>query len=473
MKKIVALLMIVAICCVSLVSCDMLIGVGAKLGVWPRSADELLEKVEDNMDSLTSYECDLEGTIKANAYGYYVEGYVTGKDVFINKDGNAYYYYSEVNTESSVKELRVTENYTVAVEYDDGKMFYWNSEPTPNKKFFCVTDVERFKEYIDEESEIDAELDECVNKSFKKNDDGTWELELSGYTSAAVLEISEAMGYAEGTFSDKVVDIDVKMVINSDLLVKKMTMDFVFEESESDENTPEVSMSLIYSSYNDAEKESDKINESECIRVADLITLLKVDKTIKEKYTEDNGEFTLNIEQSILDQKFTENDNVKYGVKNGKYYYEIDVTSNTLPTSSIKYENGTLSVDGESVAQTEDAARLQINQLLSSTGYDVTLIKSMEKVSDGVYKFSADVADPSLYKTLLSSIGATAISVEDNYITVTVGDDGVESIVSSIRAKGVAYVSGVLGEIVFRSVTTLTFDTDDDGTSGADSNGSI
>ena len=281
------------------------------------------------------------------------------------------------------------------------------------------------------------------------------------------------MGYSEGMFSDKIVDIDVKRAINSDLLVQKMTLDFVFEESESDENTPEVSMSLIYSSYNDAEKESDKINESECIRVADLITLLKVDKTIKEKYTEDNGEFTLKLEQSILDQKFTETDSVKYGVKNGKYYYEIDVTSNTLPTSSVKYENGILSVDGESVAQTEDAARMQINQLLSSTGYDVTLIKSMEKVSEGVYKFSADVADPSIYKTILLSIGATAISGEDNYITVTVGDDGVESIVSSIRAKGVAYVSGVLGEVVLRSVITLTFDTDDDGTNDSDTNGAI
>ena len=90
-----------------------------------------------------------------------------------------------------------------------------------------------------------------------------------------------------------------------------------------------------------------------------------------------------------------------------------------------------------------------------------------------MYKFSADVADPSLYKTLLSSIGATSVSVGYNYITVTVGDDGVESIVSTITVTGEAYVSGVYGEIEFKAVTTLTFDTDDDGTSGADSNGSI
>ena len=44
---------------------------------------------------------------------------------------------------------------------------------------------------------------------------------------------------------------------------------------------------------------------------------------------------------------------------------------------------------------------------------------------------------------------------------------------STVTVTGEAYVSGVYGEIEFRSVTTLTFDTDDDGTNDSDTNGAI
>lgn len=53
----------------------------------PKTAEDILDKITENMDALSSYACDFSASFKTTARGYSVSSYVTGREVIIDEDG--------------------------------------------------------------------------------------------------------------------------------------------------------------------------------------------------------------------------------------------------------------------------------------------------------------------------------------------------------------------------------------------------
>ena len=451
MKKIFGVFLVLVLCMLALTSC----------GFNPESTADVMAKIDKKMDSLKSYEAELTASLSTKVSYLDCEAEFTGKTIVINKKGEFYYY----DTMDGVMKLGgmltdQTVNTKQINAFYDGKMFVSNEtdEPAQKQKFYSVLTEDEYIAYREKQGgDLDIDFEECVNKSFTKNEDKTWTLKYSGYTKKTIDQFMEAFG--DDLFEDEITDMEIGIHANRDFTVRAMEIKMIFEKDSS------FTVSMRYSAYNEATAITDTLNTADYKEIADCRILTDLEDMIEELEKAENGSFVLDIEQKVkipelsYEETSTEKDTVSYGKKDGKYFYDITVS---YPDGDIgiSYENGkqTITYDGNSQTetQTEDAAIEFINGLINTANYKSSYVSNLEKLEEDVYKITCEAPVASEYEAMFEALGISYDSAKQ-IITVTIKDGKITKIVNEVVAKGSGKINYTNANVTIEVNSTNTF----------------
>ncbi len=437
MKKLFVLLIALLLCTLALTSC------GA-----PKSAADVMERIDKKMDSLKSYQSDITANLSTTINGFHCKADFTGKSIIIYGNENKFYYY---NIMDGTMELKDTEKDSVMetvkskdIEaFHEGKMFVWSEQGDLKQALYSPLTQEEYIAYREkQQNALDIDYEECVNSSFVQNEDKTWTLTYSGYTKKVIDKVVEAFG-GNDIFEEDIVDMEITIHANEDFTVKSMEFKMVFE---NESTTSEFFIKEEYSKYEKATPIVDTLDVSQYHEISDCRLLTEISDMLEELEKMESGSFVLDLTQKLTlggsyssTSTSSEKDTVTYGKKDGKYFYNITADYDGT-MFDISYANGkqTIKVSGQSqeVDQTEKEAKDFIGGLINTPKYQAIRVSSIKKDGDGVYTIRCDKPDTNLYQPIFASLGAMVRNVSQT-ITVTVQDGKITKIESTLTASSV------------------------------------
>jgi len=166
-----------------------------------------------------------------------------------------------------------------------------------------------------------------------------------------------------------------------------------------------------------------------------------------------NGKATLDITSNVKlfgqEEKTIEKDTISWGKKNGAYFYDIAAETNANVVA-IRFENGvqtiTVGKETQTVSQSEDDAKMFLDDLINSAKYQKEAVTSIEKTGDGIYLLKVATFDVSQLASAVDGMGIE-LSAGNQEIVVTMVDGTIQKIESKITMTGV-YRYGNLTESV-------------------------
>ena len=441
--------------CISIVLLLTLVSCGE-----PKSAEALYAKVDETMGELNSYEMDLKLDMTFYVSNYKVSSQGTGhaiEDGLVNGD---YYFYQETNTTVESKGLSLNETQKSIEAYDNGNYFILNQSSTGTQKMYSPLTAQEVLEYrADHDMGALDVINDCTNQSFSKKEDGTWELICSGYTKSAIATIEDGMGLDNDMFDAEIMDMKMTLSADAEYHATKIELEFVFEDKK---NAPAVSITIDFSKYDAAVRQTEQLNTENYTKVEDIRLLKQVEAMLEEMTERENGSFTLSLTQltrsstSPNSSTYKETDEVTFGEGESGYFYDIDATVSGTKYD-ISYKDGTQTIKTSSKtqnkAQTEKEARDYIKSLINSAGYAQNIVTAIEKRGNGVYRFTCN-PNTQTYETYYANMGGTFKSATQT-ITVTITDDQLTKIQSAVTAQGSVINYGT---ITLTVNTTVTFD---------------
>jgi hypothetical protein len=318
------------------------------------------------------------------------------------------------------------------------------------------------KAYVDEKDSDIFEFGDCVNKEVKINEDGTYDLTFSGYTAKAVHEILDQTGLDTSMLTHDVIDVTVSIKADAEFNATVFEFSFVFEQKTGSEKMPEISVKGTYYKYNEALIDAAKVNPEKYTAVDDIRLIDEMEDLLDARYAKEEGNFTLDISQTLKimgeTQQSSETDIVTYGKNDKGYFYDIDADMNGTKYD-ISYSLGaqTVVAGGQSQvsAQTEAEARAFIENLINTCQFKDTAVIGVKKISDNKYSFTCE--PKAAYKTLIEQMGATFRSVTQT-ITVTVENGEIVNIESEAVANGAVTQGNNTFQLTFTLISNVKFD---------------
>ena len=450
MKKFFVLLIAVLLCALAFTSCGD-----------PETTTELMDKIDEKMESLKSYQSDVTANLSTDIYGYHCVAGFTGIQITIYGDSDRFYYYTVMDGTTEMKDTaknEVVESVKTKVieAFHEGNMFVSSEQGDAVQKLYSPLTKDEYIAYLEkQEKELDIDFDACVNKGFTKNEDKTWTLTYSGYTKKAVATIVEAF-QADELFEEEIADMEITIHANADFTIKDMEFKMIFE---NESTTSTFTMKAEYSKYNEATPIVDTLDVSQYKKVADCRLLTDIADMIEDLEEMENGSFVLDLTQTISTSyskdTYTERDTVTYGKKDGKYFYDAKASTDNAKYD-ISYANGkqTVTISGttETVDQTEKEAKAFINGLINSAKYSADKVTNITQKEDGVYTINCK-PDASLYQPIFASVGSSSNNATQT-ITITIQNGKITKIDSTVSAS--AYVSSY-GSVSFSLKTECEF----------------
>lgn len=424
----------------------------------PESAQELYQKIDEQMDALTSYRTDMNMKMTFYINGVEVKGEGSGYSIEDLKHEGEYYFYTESTTKVSAGALSMNQTQTNVEAYCKGNYFISNEQDGTSQKLYSAMSAEDAKAYrLESEMNTLDLIEDCTTKEFSQKEDGTWELICSGYTKAAIEKISEDMGLDNSTLSVEVMDIKLTLVADTDYRAKQIKIDFAFEETK---HMPVVSVTADYSQYNEAITKS--IDTEGYTKVDDIRILDKIEDLLEERYESESCRFELSLKQLIrsADGKqlsvYTEDNDILVGEGDEGYFYDIDAFINKQ-SYDISYKNGKQTVKAGSQSQdnsqTEEEARAWIESLMNTSKYAPNIVTNIEDKGDGVYKLTCDNLGRAEYEAVFTGNGGKMSSVGQT-ISVTIKDGAIVAILSTVTAKGTI---ASYGDVTLTVTTSVKF----------------
>ena len=416
----------------------------------PKTADELWERMNQALNEVESYESQMEFTANYTMMETDVTMNGSGEIVATSSDGKIDSYYEKITAKTSIADITEMESSTLSA-YHDGKMYIANEQDGEVlQKFSAVTTAEKYWE--DRSTLIDFDYMVCAEKKLTQNEDGTWTMNLSGYSESALTQLLEDTGLGEADLGAEISDVEIEITATKKYLLQDVAISFVFEEGAA----ASFEVLVTYSAYNEATIPAEELNAADYKAVDDLYILNDFDDMLQERIDTKEGRFSLELKQNIrLDMskgEYAETDIVEYGEKNEKYYYETHIVAENNGVKSyegdIVYENGvqTVTLEGQSPytnEQTEDEARAFIEGLIDHMKYRSTLVRDVFSIKEGTYTLTCDVADVSAYENFFNSYNAEIESSQMS-IKVMVQDDKIMEIETFIYLSGTTSASKVL-----------------------------
>ena len=444
MKKRTLIICAMLACVLLLTSCQT---IKDALRPDPETAEQLWERIGEVMKAYDAHEASMEMDMVMVVEGYAVKSSATG--TLIEDKGEDYYYYSETNVKVECDELDLEQESRAISAYMDGLAFELRSEDKSERKLCSKMTAEEYAAYLAadrEESSFDADITDCTNATFTKNEDKTWTLTYSGYTKKAIKGITGALSTQElDVFGADIVDVKITLRANEDFCVTDISMEFEFDTDKDAKQTPALNVRIKLKAVGDAvTRVTETIDAAKYKEVDNLAMSKQLDNMIKQRVEAEQGAFECKMSQTVKvmgqSQSFVESDQVKYGREDGKYYYDITVESDGI-SSTVTYKNGTQTVTsgGESydVPQSEDEAKAFIESLINdpSLGYNAEQITDIEKKNDGVFVIELALTDSATFEELFESMDGTYKSATQT-VTVTVQDEKLIRIKNEIVASG-------------------------------------
>lgn len=425
------------------------------------TADELYELIDAKMDAYDSYESTISMIMNVTINGIEVNTTAEGVDIRRGLTTDDFEFYTEMETTISSPSVSEKQK-TVTIEaYHEGNYFISNRGGGISQKLYSPMSKEDARAYAEEDESDFFEYNDCVNKEFVKNEDGSYELTFSGYTAKAVSDILEETGLDSSLLSAELVDVKFNIKADADFNAAELALDFEFKQT-SGATLPEISVTATYSKYNEAEIKSAAINPDQYTKVDDVRLLDDIDELLSARTEAEEGEFTLTISQSVKvmgeSQYSQEVDHVVYGVGSDGFFYDIDADMNGAKYD-ITYSKGaqSVTVDGQTQAasQTEEDARAFVANLINSSQYDDSLVTGLTKVSDSEYTITCEPKET--YEAAFESMGAKYRSVKQT-ITLTLVDGKIMKINSNVDAKGYFSEGNNTYEVSFTVKSEVVFE---------------
>ena len=429
------------------------------------TAEELLTAIDEKMDSYDSYEAAVEMLISTTTNGINVKTTTTGIEIVRGLKTDNWECFAEVETVVSSPALTSSQKVTSVEAYIGGNYFISNRGTVIDKvdqKFYSPMSVEDAKALY-EESEVDLfDFVECINKEIKTNEDGTYELTLSGYTANAINKIVEEVELDLDAISHTAIDLVFVIKADADLNATDMELSVVYDKNSASGAVPEISIKMRFSKYDEAEIGASAPNPEKYTLVDDVRILDDVNDLMDALKAMESGSFTLDITQTLKfmgdTQQSVETDNVTFGTNDKGYFYDIDADMDGTKYD-ISYSQGiqTVAVSGEShqVSQSEDEARAFVESLINSAQYNSLFITQIEKLSDNKYSFTC--SPKSTYQPFIEQMGATFRSVTQK-IVVTIENGAITAIDSEVNATGAITSGNSTYQLTFTVVSDVIFD---------------
>ena len=416
-------------------------------------ANSLFKAIESQMQQATQFQ--IEGNIEASITVMDQTIALEGSTKFITTNPNSDdpYYYSKNKVSATVAEQ--TQKQTVVLAYYNGKAYMSNTQH--DSYIYSRMAKEDFLQLMEKDQETALDVMAASNQEYKQNDNGTWKLELSGYSKKALKKMIAALD-PDGTFSEyfEITDIEWTIEADSQFRAQKIEINFVPDEEKSEE-TDKLTICYDNAKYEGVTPIIEDLTDGDYQKVADM----KILQTLKDHLTDlknsDNGAFTLNSKTTATAGKnqsaSQEIDEVRFGKKNGAYFYSIQTTTNNR-TLRLSYENGTRTTIGAGApieeSFTDEESKSFIDSLLDNgVHFDIYRISdvSVEETEDGtVYTLSS--VSPS--ETMKSTFEYCAEYLQE--ITVTVSDGKITKIVNKETAEGIVQSVG-LKVILLNTIT--------------------
>ena len=225
MKKLCVLLITLLLCTLAFASCGQ-----------PKSAADVMQKIDKKMDSLQSYQADITAKLTTEMYGYQVIADFTGKEIKIYGNAGKFYDYTLMEGAMEMKDQEKNELIESVKTKDirafhEGNMFILSEQGNLSQKLYSSLTKNEYIEYLEKQSDtIDIDFESCVNSSFVQNEDKSWTLTYSGYTKKAIDEFIEAFG--EDLFEEDIEDMEITVHANADFTVKDIEVKMIFENTQ-------------------------------------------------------------------------------------------------------------------------------------------------------------------------------------------------------------------------------------------------
>ena len=447
---------------------------GEEKPIEPTSAKELWGFIEAAMNNADSYEADITADMVVFMNGFKIEGKGSGFEIKIGQENELdFYHYIFIKTALSCDELSFDENATEIEAYNEGMAFVSIINGESAQNFCSKMTVEEYIDFYGGVLSEEVDFAECTSGEFSKNEDGGWSLSFSGYTKKTIGVFLKEIGFDEIQSSADVMDMKISLTADKDYLVGEMVLELVFDVEETDTAIPVFKEVMKYSKYGEAKKTLEGIDPSEYTEVDDVAVLDKTTDAINEYAGLSEGSFELDITQNLKvgaeTNKYTEKDSVFFGKINGGFVYTADSTINGMTTVNMDYRNGvqkiTQGVDVETYNLSDDEAKAIVYNLINTAAYDKTIVTDVEKLGEGVYKFTVEEPNLASYEEALTPMGITCKSGKQS-IVVTFAEDKLSKIESDLIVYGEMTVGNQTEAMELQQLTIVTVK----GVNGSESN---
>lgn len=441
----------------------------------PKTAKELWDKIDRSMNFLKSYELDGTGHLSFNMMGAKFELNLTAKEICFAEYENDFYDYSFSDSTITISmpswgELQTETMKETSIEaFHNGKMFISKESSERTQKLYSSLTKEEYIAYSENKSSStdDVNFNDCVNASFSRNDDGTWNLSYSGYTKKTMDQIVGSLEMDNDMLDLNILDMEVTILADQQYRVKEMNIKFIFDEKNGEISAPSFELNSKYSNYNKATPITDTLNPEDYTEIEDCRLIFDLEDMIEDIENKKDGSFVLELEQTLSipslnqTQIYTETDTVSYGEHNGQYFYDIQINSNDEYNGmKVSYANGIQTVDfsgkKESVSQSADEAKALITELINTAGYSASYVSNIKNLGGGVYEIQCDQPDASIYESIFIEYAGELTSIQQT-LRITVKNGSIVKIENDTLAKGTASTgfSSIEMQVHLSSVNTF------------------
>lgn len=423
-------------------------------------AEELGRLLDETMEAKNSYKITMNGRMETLFEGNKMTNISKTVISYLKADTDAFVYQEkqEGNITYDGEEIE-----TVTIEgYQNGYMYVDDQSESGNSRFKSPLTKDEYIQHMENmETENEAKLDKtgCNNLTAVRNEDGTWTATFAGFTESNLKALMKDLQNPEAYFDEdyEITDVIISFTLESNFDLKTIKMDFVFDKKENDDNASQLSvaseeinpnMPVFTAEYtveygdNLAVAEEIDLSSAKYKEVDDLRDFYIIEKELDEIKSSENAraELTINQEVSLLTTKeiVNEVDKIDYSIVDGKLEYDIEATTDD-EYYKIVYKNGKQNVldeDGNtnsSKAMQEIEARVFLESLLDQTGYGIDIIKNMEKVSDGEYKFTIK-PDITAYEAIANAYNGS-ISSSTAYLSIKMANGKITSYIYELSIK--------------------------------------
>lgn len=460
----IALALLVVI--IALVSCDRVPVI--------KSTEDLFEAIDTKMSKLDSYKIDGEVDMTIYAQGTKMSIKGNTAQIFSDLSRKSCYVYSKSDLTYVIDEKDIVTLEDLKAYYN-GNAFIGTKIDAQERKLYSPLSRKDYLEYYEQLSSVsfdDEELYNCQNATYTHNENGSWDMTLSGYSAEFINDYVGDMGFFDEIFDDKVIDMQITLKANSKLHVTRMTLDLIFEDDGNAATDPKVSVIMYFSDHNEAAPVTDELNTENYTEVVDVRLVEGIEHMIEAIKDSEDGNFELSTTQVIGKGSSAESDSISYGVENGKYYYDVNSVIGGNVTYDFSYRDGEVTVTTEvrndstvlnsstaTSKQTESEAKSFINGLINAVGYDAMYVNDIEKCEDGRYKVTLmpTATSAASYKSLVSSQLKGSYKGSTHVIYFTIQDGRIMKMESEIVIK-YSYWTGFsseVGEVILAAVVDL------------------